>query len=74
MMAVSSYYTATPDIDRSTDEGVTWSDITTNYTTFLSSAGLSGTDIQRVIADPNSANTFYITRASLWWWASIKNY
>ena len=36
MMAVSSYYTTSPDIDRSTDEGATWTDITTSYTTFLS--------------------------------------
>ena len=64
MMAVSSYYTTTPDIDRSTDEGGTWTDITTNYTTFLSSNSLSGTNIQRVVADPSSGTTFYITRAS----------
>ena len=64
MMAISSYYTTTPDIDKSTDEGATWTDITSIYSTFLSSAGLSGTNIQRVVADPVSANTFYITRAS----------
>ncbi|MBE0569998.1 MAG: T9SS type A sorting domain-containing protein [Ignavibacteriaceae bacterium] len=64
MMSISSYFTTTPDIDRSTDEGATWTDITTNYTTFLSTAGLSGTNIQRVVADPVSGTTFYITRAS----------
>lgn len=60
MMAVSSYYTTTPDVDKSTNEGSTWTDITANVT----SAGFSGTNIQRVVADPVDANTFYITRAS----------
>ncbi len=60
MIAVSSYYTSTPDIDRSSDEGATWTDITSNVT----NAGFTGTDIQRVIADPVNGNTFYITRAS----------
>ena len=64
MMAVSSYYTTSPDIDISTNQGVNWTDITTTYTTFLSTAGLSGTNIQRVVADPVSGTTFYITRAS----------
>ncbi len=74
MMAVSSYFTTSPDIDRSTDEGVNWTDITTNYTTFLSTAGLSGTNIQRVVADPVSGTTFYITRASYGGGQVIKNY
>ena len=60
MMAVSSYYTTTPDIDISSDEGANWTDITTN----LTSAGFSGISIQRVIAHPTDANTFFITRAS----------
>ncbi len=60
MIAISSQYTPTPNIHRSTDEGVTWTDITSNVT----NAGFTGTNIQRVIADPVSANTFYITRAS----------
>ena len=64
MMAVSSSYTTSPDIDISTNQGVNWTDITTSYTTFLSTAGLSGTNIQRVVADPSSGTTFYITRAS----------
>ena len=63
-MAVSSNYTASPDIDRSTNEGLNWTDITTIYNTFLSTAGLSGTNIQRVVADPSSGTTFYLTRAS----------
>ncbi len=60
MIAISSYYTTSPNVHKSTDEGVTWSNITTNIT----SAGFTGTNIQRVVADPVSANTFYITRAS----------
>ncbi len=60
MMAVSSYYTTTPDVDKSTDEGATWTDITANIT----NAGFTGTNIQRVIADPVNANTFFVTRAS----------
>ena len=64
MMAASSYYTTTPDIDISTNEGATWTDITSIYNSFLSTNLFSGTNIQRVVADPVNANTFYITRAS----------
>ncbi len=60
MIAVASYYTTTPDIYNSTDEGVTWTSITTNFT----NAGFTGTNIQRVVADPVAENTYYITRAS----------
>ena len=64
MIAISSEYTTTPNINRSIDEGVTWSDITSIYNTFLSTNALSGTNIQRVVADPSSGTTFYLTRAS----------
>jgi photosystem II stability/assembly factor-like uncharacterized protein len=64
MMAVSSYYTVSPDIDISTNQGLNWTDITTSYANFLSTNSLSSTNIQRVIADPVSGTTFYITRAS----------
>ena len=47
MMAASSYYTTTPDIDKSTNEGATWTDITTGYNTFLTANSFSGTNIQR---------------------------
>lgn len=60
MIAVSSDYTIAPAIHRSSDEGVTWTDITSNVT----AAGFTGTNIQRVIADPVNANIFYMTRAS----------
>lgn len=60
MIAISSAYTTTPAVHKSTDEGVTWTDITTNIT----GASFSGTNIQRVIADPVNANTFFVTRAS----------
>jgi hypothetical protein len=60
MMAVASYYTNSPGIFKSTDEGATWTNITTNVT----SAGFSGTNIQRVVSHPTNANVFYLTRAS----------
>jgi len=60
MMLLLSYYTTSPSVYKSTDEGVTWTSITANIT----GAGFTGTVMQRVIADPLSANTFYITRAS----------
>jgi len=59
MMAVASDYTTSPGVYKSTDEGVTWTDISSNV-----SASFSGTNIQRVIADPVDANTYYICRAS----------
>lgn len=57
MIAVESYYTTSPKVFSSTNEGVNWTEIT-------SSLGFTGTNIQRVIADPSNADVFYITRAS----------
>ena len=45
-------------------KGLHGPDITTSYTAFLTAAVLNGTNIQRVVADPSSGTTFYITRAS----------
>ena len=36
MIAISSQYTTNPNINTSTDEGVTWGDITSIYNSFLS--------------------------------------
>ena len=60
LMAVASSYTTSPNVLNSTDGGVNWTDITTNIT----GAGFTGANITRVIADPTSANTFYLCRAS----------
>jgi photosystem II stability/assembly factor-like uncharacterized protein len=60
MIAIASNFITSPNIYRSTDEGITWSDITSNVT----GSGFSGAAIFRVIADPSDANTFFICRAS----------
>ncbi len=61
MVAVASDYTTSPQVYISTNEGIgSWTSITTNVT----NAGFSGVPIQRVILDPVSENTFYLTRAS----------
>lgn len=61
MLAVASYYTTSPSIYKSTNEGIgTWSNITSNVT----GSGFSGTMIHSVVAHPTDANTFYLTRAS----------
>jgi len=60
MIAVFSNYTTTPKVFLSTNEGVDFSEISANIT----GSGLASKLIQRVVADPSNANTFYIARAS----------
>lgn len=57
MMSAASNYTTSPGVYKSTDEGVSWTEITENIS-------FTGANIQRVVADPVNANTYYITRAS----------
>jgi len=58
MMLAASYFTTSPEVLFSTDEGATW------YNSNLSASGFTGAMVHRVVADPVSANTFYIARAS----------
>lgn len=60
LMAVASYYTTSPRVFISSDEGINWTEITSDIT----SAGFTGTNIQRAVADPINDNVFYLTRAS----------
>ncbi len=61
LIAVASHYTLTPQIYKSTNEGIgTWTNITSNVT----GSGFTGSMIHRAIAHPADANTFYLTRAS----------
>ena len=56
LMAVASYYTTSPVVYSSIDGGINWSIITPT--------GFTGSNINRVVADPTSATTFYLCRAS----------
>ncbi len=60
LAAVASYYTASPEVHVSTDEGVSWSSVTSKVT----DDGFSGNAIQRVVLDPVNENTLYLCRAS----------
>lgn len=61
MLAVASYFTTSPRIYKSTNEGIgSWTDITSNVT----GSGFSGTMIHGAVAHPTDENTFYLTRAS----------
>ncbi|MCB0731328.1 MAG: hypothetical protein KDC88_09865 [Ignavibacteriae bacterium] len=65
MLAVSSYYlpsttTPIPPLYISSNEGLTWSDITGT----IAGSGFSAKNIQKAIADPIDGNTFYLCRVS----------
>ena len=60
MIVVFSNYTVNPQVYLSTNEGVDFSEITSN----LTGSGFTQALIQRVSPDPTNGNTFYITRAS----------
>ncbi|MBK7980660.1 MAG: hypothetical protein IPK06_11840 [Ignavibacteriae bacterium] len=59
LIAISSYYKSDPPIHKSIDGGFSWTDITSNLL-----ASFTHKSINKVVASPTDANTFYLCRVS----------
>lgn len=54
MMAIASYFSTSPDMFISSNEGLNWTNLTS----------ITGSNINNVVADPLDEDTYYICRAS----------